>query len=253
MSDRTLLIVKPSESTVDPDHTVLNKTYLLSEIAKLNNELEKISDESYDEVIITELTPGENELSQIFRILKSKGKFLIDGITDRELGQQIALDLKIQGFFDIMAAKDPSTGRRFIISQRPVRENVGVVKINLNEDAPATTTSNGWKIDLNNDDDGEVIDEDALLAEIPVEKVDNGEDEGCGGPKRKPCANCTCGLADKEGEKKPLTEDQKVEKANSCGNCYKGDAFRCASCPFLGKPAFEPGQEKLILALDSDL
>ena len=36
-----------------------------------------------------------------------------------------------------------------------------------------------------------------------------------------------------------------------CGNrcCYKGDACRCGGCLFLGKPAFEPGQEKLIIKL----
>lgn len=49
-----------------------------------------------------------------------------------------------------------------------------------------------------------------------------------------------------------MTED-KIVKSSNCGGCYKGDAFRCASCPFLGKPAFEPGQEKLILQLTDDL
>ena len=68
----------------------------------------------------------------------------------------------------------------------------------------------------------------------------------------KPCANCTCGK--KELYEGSITADQleSGQVESSCGKCYLGDAFRCAGCPFRGKPAFEAGDKVKLANIDTD-
>ncbi|EPR77672.1 Anamorsin [Spraguea lophii 42_110] len=79
------------------------------------------------------------------------------------------------------------------------------------------------------------IDDDEFLTEKDKAPKENG---GCGSQqerKRNPCAGCSCGAADGKDEVKDFK--------SSCGSCYLGDAFRCSGCPYIGMPAFDPGEE----------
>lgn len=125
---------------------------------------------------------------------------------------------------------------------------------------------NKTKVTLNlddDDDDDDQIDEDDLLTgggdngmlapppQIDVEARAKASADDCGG--RKACDNCTCGRAEQEAMESRGGEEKKEPHKSECGNCAKGDAFRCAGCPYLGKPAFKEGEEHLILDLTDDV
>ncbi|GJN91535.1 hypothetical protein Rhopal_004558-T1 [Rhodotorula paludigena] len=122
------------------------------------------------------------------------------------------------------------------------------------------------------------IDESTLLTAEDLERPTLVKRADCDVKRtRRACKNCTCGLREillDEKEDDDLVQAGFAAQPNatagnastsgsagapkkmtsgvtsSCGNCYLGDAFRCASCPYLGMPAFEPGQKVTIGGMD---
>ncbi|KAK3706708.1 electron carrier [Vermiconidia calcicola] len=109
----------------------------------------------------------------------------------------------------------------------------------------------------------ERIDPDTLLTEEDRQKPLNIP-EACkpNTKRRRACKDCTCGLAQRieaEDTAKRASADANLAKLSasdltevdftvqgkvgSCGNCALGDAFRCDGCPYIGLPAFKPGEE----------
>lgn len=99
--------------------------------------------------------------------------------------------------------------------------------------------------------DSDLTDENDLLVGDVVKPNEETKDISTDCSKKKrACAGCTCGR--KEREAAGLIDTGDAPKS-ACGNCYKGDAFRCSSCPYLGQPAFKPDQEKVTLELKDDV
>mmetsp|Transcript_7610 Transcript_7610/g.10981 ORF Transcript_7610/g.10981 Transcript_7610/m.10981 type:complete len:217 (-) Transcript_7610:78-728(-) len=122
----------------------------------------------------------------------------------------------------------------------------------LTAERKSKTSTRSKPITLVQQDD-DLLDEDDLLDdELAPPSMTPREVTGddCGG--RKACDDCTCGRAERETTQEEKKEQMESIPTSNCGNCAKGDAFRCANCPYLGKPAFKAGEEHLVLELVDD-
>ncbi|XP_062997209.1 anamorsin [Elgaria multicarinata webbii] len=221
-------------------------------------------------------------LAEIARIVKPGGRILLKEVVTTETGNNSRLKsisklptaLKLSGLVEIKELqKEPLTSEQ----TQSVQERLGLqcndllsvqiegkkpkfevgsshqLKLSFAKkpapvEKPAldSTAAKLWTLSANdmNDEDMDLLDSDELLDPEDLKKPDPAslkaptcKESG----KRKACKNCTCGLAEE------LEQEKKSQQPKSaCGNCYLGDAFRCASCPYLGMPAFKPG-EKILL------
>uniref|UniRef100_A0A336MID5 Anamorsin homolog n=1 Tax=Culicoides sonorensis TaxID=179676 RepID=A0A336MID5_CULSO len=167
-------------------------------------------------------------LGHFVKLIKPNGKLIVrNSKTDG-----FKSDLVLAGYVNVEQQSDGC-----FVAQKPNYEVGSVAKLSLTPKSKETVAK-VWKLDDTEEDD--LINPDDLLDEADKEMPDPSSLRVCGTTgKRKACKDCSCGLAEELGGEAPKNEIQK----SSCGSCYLGDAFRCATCPYLGMPAFKPGEK----------
>lgn len=190
-------------------------------------------------------------LSTIFSSLAPGGEVSV--VAEQQGAADFKTALLLGGYVDIAEGKTAEV----LTARKPQWEVGAVAAVSVSkQQAPQVAT---WKLAVDDVADDELVDEDSLLddgllsaVKKPVASAMDDCGPGAGGKKRA-CKNCTCGRAEQEVSGAPTMSDEELKASvSSCGNCYKGDAFRCSGCPYLGLPAFEPGQEKLVLKVAQD-
>lgn len=182
----------------------------------------------------------------------------------------------------------PLNGKRKSVSQEPPKPaGVGFVDFSDDLDEPVVTGEDDDDDDLIDEDDL-LTEQDKMRPVMPRKlpihvpvHIECAADIRIApecrpkvGKRRRACKDCTCGLAQQlEAEDKAKREEadkalntMKLDtndlaevdftvqgKVGSCGNCALGDAFRCDGCPYIGLPAFKPGEEVRLLNNDIQL
>jgi len=177
--------------------------------------------------------------------------------TNDDDDDEVMRAMTLEGFLDVSAREElEEGGDAFVVfsGTKPGWERGAKFTLEKKKKKNAKTNEtnddnvNGWE----DEDEEELIDEDALLTEEDKERPNKESAAGCP-PTRKPCKDCTCGRKEEEEMKENIVKMDLENDPNdatfksACGNCALGDAFRCAGCPYLGQPAFKDGEDKVML------
>jgi len=200
---------------------------------------------NYDMVLVGVMPPFPQDvaletIAEVLRILKPSGMLVIGTQTP----DSIMSNLRLSGFSDVEIIGDLNLTdeQKASMASRNVKE-INAVKPGweLGSSMPLSFASNGMD---------DLMDPDDLLTDADKLKPDPSSLRVCGTTGvRKACKNCACGLKEElDAEKDGETVAAQASFKSSCGNCFLGDAFRCAACPYAGMPAFKPGDKVKLLA-----